>query len=184
MGIGHISEHSRHTRRHQHKLQHIQQKRHPAGQHAYDALRKRDCIRGHAQAQRQQERPQCDGSPIKHDALGERPGLAHPPDVVERAVYGEHQCQRGTQQRRKPHHAQLAGLARKLVQVTQYLAGDVVGHQAFNQPLLQHVLELGKHGKGREDSQRYGDEGHQRNGGGKGQAAGGETQTVFTEAFT
>jgi hypothetical protein len=157
--------------------------RNPPGNLPHQPARGRQRIRGQRQAGAQQQRAQRDGGPVDQHALAQRPQTAHAPDVVERTVDGEDQRQRGGQQHGKTPPPQPVGLGRELREVAQHLARDVVGHQALDQPALQHILQLAEHGEGREHGQRHRNEGHQRQDGGEGQAAGRQAQAVFTEAL-
>jgi len=179
MGVGHIVKHGRHAAGHQKKLQRIQNQRHAARQSAHHAFGGRHDVGSNAQTHTQQQRTQGDRRPVNEHALPKRPGRAHAPDAVERAVNGEYQSQRRAQQHGKPGHTQFIGLASELVEVAQHLARNIVWHQAFYQPLLQHILKLGEHRKRGEYRQRDRNKGHQSNGGGKSEATGSQAQTVF-----
>ena len=63
---------------------------------------------------------------------------------------------------------QVAGLAGKLVDISDDAGGNSFRKQVLRHPALQQLLHLRKFGKGRKNRQRHGGQGHQRGNGGKG----------------
>ncbi len=181
--VGHVVINSSEAARNQHELGGVEHQPHAPGQGTTAAARGPHKVRGDAQTRGDQQRPQRDGRPVDQQALPEGAWPAHAPDGVERAVDGEHQAECREEQHREAGPAQATRASGKLREITQHLARDVVRDQAFHQPLLQHVLELGKHRKRCEQRQRHGQQRYQGDGGGKRQAAGGETQAVLAEAL-
>ena len=74
-------------------------------------------------------------------------------------------------------------LAGKLRQRFQHRPGNRVGHQGLQQILFQRTLERREHREGREQGQHHGDQGHQCDQGGEGQAAGRLAEPVFAKAL-
>ena len=182
-GVGHIPIQSGGAQSHQHKTQQIQQPFAAAWRGVNDASRQSQCRRGQRQQAGQQQRPQGQHRPIHQNAPRQRTLAAHPPDVVELAVHGQYQGQRGEQQYQGPDPTDFTGLAGKLIQVPQHLLGDIGWHQALQQPALQHLLQPRKHRKSAEHRQHHAEQRHQRNQGGKRQAAGGQAQAVFAKTL-
>ena len=181
--VGHIAVKHRQTQRHQAELQHVEHQPHAAWQGIDQALAGRQGIGCQGQAAPQQQWPEGQSRPVHQHALRQGPGPAHTPDVIELAIDGEHQRQRGQQQDNRARPADLARLACKLFQVQQHGFCNVVGHQTADQPLLQPGLHLPEHGKRAEHRQADRHQRHEGNDGGERQAASGGAQAVFSEAL-
>ena len=161
MGVGHVAKQGRHGPGMQQKLQTVEEPGAQARQGAATG-QQRQHLRGGRQTAGQQQGAQGDGAPVNQQPLRQRSALPHPPDAIERAIDGGDQGQYGESQHRQAHRSQSTGLAGELGQIAQHLAGNVLRHQAFDQPGLQRALQLGKHRKGGEDGQHDGEKRHQR----------------------
>ena len=94
MRVRNVVEETGHAGGEQRELERVEQERDAAGHRADESLRRRDRIRGDAQAQAEQQRPEGDRGPVDEHALRDRPRRANAPDRIERAVDGEHQRER------------------------------------------------------------------------------------------
>jgi hypothetical protein len=121
--------------------------------------------------------------PVHQHALRERPCLAHAPDHVEGGLDRHHRHHRRDEQHDHAERRQPFGLRRKLVQVFEDLAIELLRHQVIGKETLQRAL---KRSENREcGEQREGDGGkrHQCQHRGERQAAGHLRDTVFAAAL-
>ena len=123
------------------------------------------------QAHAEQDRPKRDDGPIHQDALSQRPRFAHAPDHVERGFDGHHGHNRRDEQDDHADRSKPFCLRCKLVQVLEDLAVDLRRHQVRGKKILQRHLKRSEDRKRGEQRERDRRQRHERQHGGKCQAA-------------
>ncbi|KAF1852339.1 hypothetical protein Lal_00037067 [Lupinus albus] len=139
-------------------------------------------IRGHADGNPDQERPQRDDGPVHQHPLHQRTGLLDAPDLVEHALDGGHGQHRGQDQEHPAHGRDARRFGGELVQVAQDGVGHALGHEVLDEVGFQRGAEGREQREGRKQRQRDGQHRHQREDGGEGQAAGYLRQAVLAQS--